>query len=59
MTSLQKLRNNFLKNRAEENRVLYTQQRNKYVPVLRNTKKKYYRSLDKKKSQITSISRKL
>ena len=37
-----RLRNKYLKNKTEENLVLYSQQRNKCVPLLRKTKTYYY-----------------
>ena len=43
------LRNNFLKNRTEENKMRYTKQRNKIMSLLKNAKKKCYGSLDAKK----------
>ena len=33
-----KLRNNYIIDKTERNRFLYTQKRNKYVALLRNTK---------------------
>ena len=39
-----KLRNIFLQNRSEENRIRYTKRRNFCVSLLRKTKKKYYES---------------
>ena len=36
------LRNKYLKHKTEENRFLYTQQRNKCVSLLRKTKINYY-----------------
>ena len=43
-----KLRNIFLQNRSEENRIRYTKQRNFCVSLLRKTKKRYYENLNKK-----------
>ena len=43
-----KLRNKYLKERTEENRLLFTQQRNKCVSLLRKNKKTYYDNLDVK-----------
>ena len=43
-----RLRNKYLKHKTEENRLLYTQQRNKYVFLLRKTKINYYGNLDEK-----------
>ena len=37
-----KLRNNFLKDRTENNKEAYCKQRNTYVNNLRKTKKQYY-----------------
>ena len=43
-----RLRNKFLKNRTESNRVSYNKQRNFCVSLLRKTKKDYYGNLNKK-----------
>ena len=43
-----RLRNKCLKHEMEENRLLYTQQRNKCVSLLRKTKINYYGNLDEK-----------
>ena len=43
-----KLRNIFLQNKSEENRIRYTRQRNFCVSLLRKTKKKYYGNLNEK-----------
>ena len=43
-----RLRNKYLKNKMEENRLLYTEQRNKCVSLLRKTKINYYKNLDEK-----------
>ena len=43
-----RLRNKYLKHKTEENRLLYTQQRNKCVSHLRKTKINYYRNFDEK-----------
>ena len=43
-----RLRNKYLKHKTEENRLLYTQQRNKCVSLLRKTKINYYGNLDEK-----------
>ena len=43
-----KLRNKYLKHKTDENRLLYTQQINKCVSVLRKTKINYYGNLDEK-----------
>ena len=42
------LRNKFLKNRKETNKVCYNKQRNFCVNLLRKTKKDYYRNLNEK-----------
>ena len=47
MTRL-RLRNNYLKHKMEGSRLLYTQQRNKCVSLLRKTKIDYYGNLDVK-----------
>ena len=44
-----RLRNKFLKNNNEENRKLYTKQRNYCVSLLRKTKKAYYENLHERK----------
>ena len=41
-----KLRNNFLKDRTENNKEAYCKQRNTYVNNLRKTKKQYYWNLE-------------
>ena len=43
-----KLRNIFLQNRSEENKILYTKQRNFCVSLLRKTKRRYYENLNEK-----------
>ena len=43
------LRNNFSRNRSDENKGKYSKQRNCYVSLLRETKKNYYSNLNKKK----------
>ena len=43
-----KLRNIFLQNRSEENKIRYTKQRNCCVFLLRKTKKRYYENLNQK-----------
>ena len=48
MMTRPKLRNKSLKDKTEENRLLYTQQRNKCVSLLRKTKINYHRSLNVK-----------
>ena len=48
-----RLRNKYLKHKTEENRLLYTQQRNKFVSLLRKTKTNYYGNLDEKENWKT------
>ena len=43
-----KLRNVFLQNKSEENRIRYARQRNFCVSLLRKTKKEYYQNLNEK-----------
>ena len=43
-----KLRNIFLQNKSEENKIRYTKQRNFCVSLLRKTKKRYYENLNGK-----------
>ena len=43
-----KLRNIFLQNRSEENRIRYTKQINFCVSLLRKIKKRYYENLNEK-----------
>ena len=43
-----RLRNNFLKNRTEQNKTLYTKQRNYCVSLLKKSKKKYFANLNEK-----------
>ena len=43
-----KLRNSFLKNRTEENKVRYIKQRNLYVTLLRKSKRQYFDNLNEK-----------
>ena len=43
-----RLGNNFLKNRTEQNKNLYTKQRNYCVSLLKKSKKKYFANLNKK-----------
>ena len=45
-----RLRNNFLRNRSEENKRKYSKHRNYCVSLLRKTKKTYYSNLNEKKS---------
>ena len=41
-----RLRNNFLRNRTEENKILYNRQRNYCVSLLRKSKRGYYENLN-------------
>ena len=41
-----RLRNNFIRNRTEENTVLYNRQRNYCVSLLRKSKRGYYENLN-------------
>ena len=43
-----RFRNQFLKNRTDENKSRYTKQRNYYGSLLRKTKTQYYSNLDEK-----------
>ena len=43
-----RLRNNFLKNKTEQNKTLYTKQRNYCVSLLKKSKKKYFANLNEK-----------
>ena len=43
-----KIRNQFLKNRTDENKKRYTKQRNYCVSLLRKTKTQYYGKVDAK-----------
>ena len=43
-----KLRNSFLKNRTEENKVRYIKQRNLCVTLLRKSKRQYFDNLNEK-----------
>ena len=43
-----KLRNIFLQNKSEENKIRYTKQRNFCVSLLRKTKKRHYENLNEK-----------
>ena len=45
-----KLSNNFLRNRTEENKIVYNKQRNYSACLLRQSKRGYYENLDIKKS---------
>ena len=44
-----KLRNNYLKNKTDANRMLHKKQRNYSVSFLRKSKTNYYANLDEKK----------
>ena len=44
-----RLRNNFLRNRSDENKRKYSEQRSYWVSLLRKTKKNYYSNLHEKK----------
>ena len=44
-----RLRNNFLRNRSDENKRKYSKQRNYCVSLLRKPKKNYYSNLNEKK----------
>ena len=46
-----RLRNNFLRNRSDENKRKYSKQRNYCVSLLRKTKKNYYSNLNEKKTR--------
>ena len=48
ITTRTKLRNIFLQNRSEGNRIRYTKQKNFCVSLLRKTKKRYYENLNEK-----------
>ena len=41
-----RLSNNFLKNRTEENEILYNRQRNYCASLLRKSKRRYYENLN-------------
>ena len=43
-----RLRKNFLGNSTDENKTLYTKQRNYYVSLLRKSKKNYFSNLNEK-----------
>ena len=51
-----RLRNQFLKNRSEENRKLLCKQRNKGVSVLRKSKKYYFKNLNEKNITVINVS---
>ena len=51
-----RLRNNFLRNRSDENKKKYSKQRNYCVSLLRKTKKNYYNNLNEKKITATKFS---
>ena len=44
-----RLPNNFLRNRTEENKILYNRQRNHCVSLLQKSKRGYYKNLNIKK----------
>ena len=44
-----RLRNNFLRNRSDENKRNYAKQRNYCISLLRKTEKNYYNNLNEKK----------
>ena len=44
-----RLPNNFLRNRTEENKILYNRQRNHCVSLLRKSERGYYKNLNIKK----------
>ena len=44
----QRLRNNFLRNRTEENKILYNRQRNYCGSLLQKSKRRYYKNLNVK-----------
>ena len=46
ITKRSRLRNNFLRNRTEENKILYNRQRNYCVSLLRRSKRGYYENLN-------------
>ena len=46
--TMTRLRNRFLKNRREENRKLYTKQRNHCVLLLRKTTRSFYGNINEK-----------
>ena len=48
-----RLRNNFLKNRSEENKRKYSKQRNYCVSLLRKSKSEYFGNLNEKKKKIS------
>ena len=41
-----RLRNNFLRNRTKENKILYNRQRNYFVSLLRKSKRRFYDNLN-------------
>ena len=51
MMTRARLRNNFLKDRSEENKTKYSKQRSYCVSLLRKSKSKYLGNLNKKKSE--------
>ena len=50
-----RLRNKYLKNNNEENRKLYTKQRNYSVSLLRKAKKAYYENLYERKVSVNKL----
>ena len=46
------LRNKFLKNRSNENKINYVKQRNHCVSLLRKTRREYYSNLNEKKKNL-------
>ena len=50
ITKRLRLRNRFLKNKSQENRMLYTQQRNYCLPLLRKVESGIMKILMKRKS---------
>ena len=47
------MRNIFLQNKSEENKIRYTKQRNFCVSLLRKTKKQYYQNLNENSKTIS------
>ena len=54
-----RLRNNFLRNRTEENKILYNRQRNYRVSLLRKSKREYCENLNMKNVTDNKLFRKL
>ena len=48
LTTRSSLTNNYLIDKIDEKRFLYSHQRNECIILLRNTKKNYYENLDEK-----------